>query len=229
MSLRLKDASKGGNSSPAPAGNHAARCFSVLGLGTHTEDGQYGLKTNYKVRIAWELPEETKIFDEKKGPEPYVVAVTYNFVMGDKARIIKDLQSWRGAPFTPEELESFELKNLVGKCCMVQVVHKPGNNGQIYANVDAVTQMPKKMREVMPKQHNPSVYYDISMGQDATFKALPEFLRKQILGCNEWKHEGDFSQDSSDEPPANYPDPDSEDLDKAIPKGSPKKEEDTGF
>jgi len=50
-----------------PAGNYIARCYKMLHIGTNLEtiDGKTQLMN--KVRIGWELPTETKVFDEAKG------------------------------------------------------------------------------------------------------------------------------------------------------------------
>lgn len=203
MPLTLGQANKPtGSSTPCPVGNHSGRCFSVVDLGTHTTTGQYGTKTNRKIRIAWEFPEETHIFDKEKGPEPFMVSKTYNFVLGDKSALLNDLQAWRGQPFTEAELETFELRKLLGQVCMVQVTQQ--NKGdKTYANVEAITTMPKKFKELMPAPVNAPVYYELDMGQGATFQSLPEFLRKQILKCNEWG--GDPASESQAPPEENPP------------------------
>ena len=203
MALTLGNAPKPtGNSKPCPPGNHCGRCFSVVDLGTHTTTGQYGTKTNRKIRVAWEFPEETHVFDEKKGPEPYVTSKTYNFVLGEKSNLLNDLQAWRGQPFTDEELMTFELKKLIGQVCMVQVIQQTKGD-KTYANVEAITTMPKKFKEQMPAAVNAPIYYELDMGQGATFQALPEFLQKLIKTCNEWggKPEEQSQVPAGDNPP----------------------------
>lgn len=199
MSLKLSDAKSQGPI--APAGNHIARCYSVVDLGTHTEDGQYGVKTNRKIRISWELPDEQHTFKEEKGLEPFAVHKTYNFVMGEKATLRKDLEAWRGKAFTPEEMSNFELKNLLGTACMVNVVHAEKANAS-YANVDGVSAIPKALKEVVKgkTQHNTSVYYEVSMGEGKEFEQLPDWMKEMIRKCREWN-----SKPASNEPPDSEP------------------------
>jgi len=187
MSLKLSDAKSQGPI--APAGNHVARCYSVVDLGTHTEDGQYGVKTNRKIRISWELPDELHVFKEEKGEEPFAVHKTYNFVMGDKATLRLDLESWRGKKFTPEEMKSFELKNLLGAACMVNVTHAEKTNAT-YANVDGVTAIPKALIAVVKEkpQLNSPVYYEVTMGDGKEFEALPDWMKEMIRKCLDWIH-----------------------------------------
>lgn len=185
MSLKLSDAKSQGP--VAPAGNHIARCYSVVDLGTHTEEGVYGVKANRKIRVSWELPDELHKFKEDRGEEPFSVHKTYNFVMGEKATLRKDLEAWRGKAFTPQEMDSFELKNLLGTACMVNVTHAEKANAT-YANVDGVSAIPKALKDVVKQkpQHNTSVYYEVSMGQGKEFDALPDWMKQMIEKCREW-------------------------------------------
>lgn len=197
MALKLSDAKSQGP--VAPAGNHIARCYSVVDLGTHTEEGQYGVKTNRKIRISWELPDELHKFKEDKGEEPFAVHKTYNFVMGEKATLRKDLEAWRGKAFTPQEMDNFELKHLLGAACMVNVTHAEKGSAT-YANVDGVSSIPKALKKAVDekKQINPSVYYEVSMGEGKEFAILPEWMQKMIQSCREWNK----SQQREEEPGA---------------------------
>jgi len=112
MALTASDTG-GGNFKRVPAGAHIARCFSVIDCGTQTTNGQYGVTTNRKIRLAWE------IFGEDENNEPLVVEYdgvtrpmtinkTYTLSLGEKASLRKDLSAWRGRDFTEEELKGFK-------------------------------------------------------------------------------------------------------------------------
>jgi hypothetical protein len=184
MPLKLKDAKKGSQAIP-PAGNHPARCFSIIDIGTHTDDGAYGVQTNRKIRFSWELPDELHVFDEKKGPQPFAVHRLVNFMMNPRSTFQQMLESWRGKQFTADELENFEIRRVLGAPCMVTVVHATkGNN--VYANVETVAPLPTKWQAIMAAQINPSVYYEIDMGRNDVFRSLPDWMQQQISKCNEW-------------------------------------------
>lgn len=183
-SLTLGDAPRS-VATPAPAGNHVAICYSVVDLGTHTEEGKFGIKTNRKIRISWELPDELHTFKEEKGPEPFSLHKSYNFTIGEKATLRKDLESWRGKPFTPEELKSFDLKNLLGVACMINVIHEVKQD-RTYANIHGITPLPKSLKGTLPEMHNKPAFFTVKDGESETFQALPEFVRKLISECAEW-------------------------------------------
>lgn len=198
--LKLSDAKSQGPI--APAGNHVARCYSVVDLGTHTEDGQFGVKTNRKIRISWELPDELCKFREEKGEEPFAVHKSYNFTMGEKSTLRKDLEAWRGKSFTPEEMDTFELKNLLGTACMVNVAHADKKNA-VYANVDGVTAIPKALKEAVKGKPpiNSTVYYEVTMGEGKEFDALPDWMKDMIRKCREWNHKPSPREEEEDNIP----------------------------
>jgi hypothetical protein len=180
MALKVKE--KGGDFKPAPAGNHLARCIGVVDLGT-----QYSPrfdKASKKLRISWELPNETHVFNPDKGPEPFVVGREFTASLNKNSALRPLLESWRGRAFTAAELEGFELKKLIGAPCLINIVHETVE-GKTYANIASVSQLVKGTQ--MPPQQLAGHYYEIEQGRDEAFNNLPEWLQEKIEGCEEWK------------------------------------------
>ena len=138
--MSLTVSSKGGGMEPAPEGQHLAICVGMYDVGTHYNK-MYG-KTNRKVVITWELP-ELRIQGGVYDGEPRQISKTYTASLNDKAVLRKDLESWRGRAFREEELEAFDLKNILGQPCLLGIIHKTKEGGGIVAKVNAVTQLPK--------------------------------------------------------------------------------------
>lgn len=200
MPLNIKDAKKGAPAVTCPTGAHLARCYGLVDLGTHTTDGRFGKKTNRKIRFSFELPEEKHIFDEKRGPEPLVIHHLTNFTSGPKSQLIKMLTGWRGKVFTPQELEDFDLKKVLGKACLLNVVHNE-KDGVIYANIENVTPVPAKWRDQMPSPINRQVYYETEMGENDIFKNFPDWLQKLISECEEWNEKPKAVAEKKEEGP----------------------------
>ena len=201
MSLNFKEAKKGLGGGPlAPVGNHIARCFQIVDLGTQ-DNPRYG-NTSHKVRISWELCEQLHDFGRGAGKEPFAVNMSVNFFVGKNSNFTKLLEGWKGGTFSDSELETFEMKRLVGKACMVNVVHVTKEDVD-YANVASVSPIPAKWRDGVPAMHNKPLYFDVDMGPNsAEFKALPEFLQKMIEKCHEWRGSGSsLPPGSEDEDP----------------------------
>jgi hypothetical protein len=155
-----------------PEGSHIARCIKVIDLGTQKGEYEGKVTMNRKIMITWELPLELIQEGELKG-KPFGISQFYTAKLGDKARLRADLKNWRGRDFTPEELNGFEIKQILGKPCMVSVV----KNGE-YTNVASVMALPKGMS--CPDLVNPIVYFSMDEYDEDAFNGLSEKLQAKI-------------------------------------------------
>ena len=155
-----------------PEGNHVARCYQVIDLGL--QETPWGAK--HKVRLAFELPNELMTEGEQAG-KPFSVSNNYTISLHEKATLRKHLESWRGRSFTDEELAGFDVKNVLGKPCMVQVLHTRKDD-KTYANIASISSLPKGMEP--PEPVNPTLYVDAETISDAEFSKLPEWMQKKI-------------------------------------------------
>jgi hypothetical protein len=171
---------------------HIARCIWVIDLGTTHDD--YWDKDKHEIFVMWEIPNEIKTYTikgkdgepDREVSEPFTVSKFYTLSLSDKAWLRNDLESWRGKAFTEEELEGFELKPLLGKPCMVNVIHAPKKNGKgINAVVKSVTGIPKDLK--CPPAVHDTVYFSMDEGEyDATvFESLSKGIRARVARSNE--------------------------------------------
>lgn len=174
MSLIVKDTGSG-DFELAPEGNHISGCYMVVDLGI--QKTQFGDK--HKILIGWELCGELM-----KDGRPFVASKQYTASLADKANLRHDLEAWRGRKFTDEELQGFDVFAVAGASCMVSVVHSVGE--KTYANVNAVTALPKGMTK--PVLVNEVVTYSLDNPNPATFGKLPEWIQKKITGQGQAEH-----------------------------------------
>jgi hypothetical protein len=128
-------ASGGRNYMPPPEGLWAAVCVDVVDLGM--VDGQWGEK--HKCRIVWEL--SAKMDDGR----PFTAQKQYTVSLNEKASLYKDLKSWRGKPFTPEELAGFDVEKVLGAPCQL-VITQEEKDGSVYGNITAVMKADPKSK-----------------------------------------------------------------------------------
>lgn len=129
------------NFKPCPAGVHQAVCCDVVDMGNleTTWNGQKKIK--HIVRLVWQVDE---MMDDGK---PFLIQSRYTASLHEKARLRKDLESWRGKPFNEGELQSFDLEVLIGVNCLLNVVHNTkGDN--TYANVAAIMPLQKNANKI---------------------------------------------------------------------------------
>jgi len=182
----------GGDFEQCPAGSFAARCYQIIDLGHQTFEWKGEAKVAPKVRITWELNEMMQ------DGRPFSISREYTASIGDKANLRKDLEAWRGRPFTATELQNFSLENVLGAPCLLGVVHKPSKDGsKVYANVGSIMALPKGM--ACPELVNPAVKFDIGEFDQNIFNSLSSYVQKKILMSKELE-EGGIPQAKEVEP-----------------------------
>ena len=186
MALTATDS--GGNFKRVPAGAHIARCFSIIDCGTQTTNGQYGETIARKVRLGWELFGEdenneplTIEFDGKV--MPMTISKTYTLSLGEKANLRKDLTAWRGKAFTEEELKGFDITNVLGKHCMLNVTVSE-NNGKTYSNIAGVSPIHKSMAK--PDGVHKNITFDLDNFDEEVFNSFHEKLQDYIKQSPEY-------------------------------------------
>jgi len=122
-------------SNPAPAGLHQAVCAFVEDIGD--EDFKNDGKWKRKVVICWELGE---LMDDGR---PWMISQRYTASLNEKATLRHHLESWRGRPFTENELEAFDLETIRGVGCQLQIIHKVKESGGKKATILAIVPLPK--------------------------------------------------------------------------------------
>lgn len=171
---------------PAPAGNHVARCCWMIDLGTQTDTFQGREESARKLMLGFELPEETHIFREEDGPLPYIVSREFRASLHKKAALRAFLEGWRGRAFTEEELKGFDLAVLIGKECLVNVVHKTSSSGRTRAEITGAARLPKGA--VCPPAVMPRHLFHLGETLDIeALNRLPEWIREKLQGSPEYR------------------------------------------
>jgi len=136
----------GGNFIPAPAGTHSSVCVDVVDLGILEVNFGKEHKKQHKIRVVWQIEE---VMGDNK---PYIVQKRYTLSLHEKASLRKDLESWRGRAFTPEELEGFDVETVIGAPCLLNVIHAV-KDGSTYANITSIMRLPKSMQAIKQRDY----------------------------------------------------------------------------
>lgn len=166
----------------APEGVHPARCVRFIELGTQ-DMGEFGDK--FRCQISYELVEESAVFNEDKGEQPFVVHKTYNRSLHKRSDMGKAVRVLLGVKdFDPDE--EIDMDDILDQPCMVEIVHS--EDGQ-YANVAAVTAVPKGTKVKKSETDTKSLYLDDSFDEDV-FDSLHDSLKEKIEESPEYKELG---------------------------------------
>ena len=172
--------SGGGDFELIPPGTYDARCYRLVDLGSQTTTWQGEAKTQRKILVCWEIPSvEVEIDGEKK---PGIVMSRYTLSIHKKSSLGPVLESWRGKSFTDEERAGFNIENVCGAPCMLNIVHS--DDGK-WANVKAVMAMPKGNKGPAPV--NPKVIFSLETPDWGVFGELSEKIQAIIKASPEYQ------------------------------------------
>ena len=169
---------------PIPEDTYQAVAYGVIHIGTQHNE-MFNTDTE-KVLIIWEVP-DVRIELERDGKMvdlPRAISQEYTLSLHEKAKLRHMLENWRGKAFTPDELNGFDLKNLLGVNCMLQVLHKTSAQGRTYAIVSNVSKLYKGMEK--KKAENEYQYFSFEDNMEIPGN-IPEWIRDKIMNSYEYQ------------------------------------------
>lgn len=138
MSITVK---AGGEFTPAPEGLWPGVCIDVVDKGV-VQSKIY--KPRHMIQIRWIMDAEPSLASGK----PHMAVRSFGATLGEKSALRPFLEAWRGKKFTEDELQGFDVENLIGACGQVQILHNR-SNGTTYANVQAVVPYPRGLAKMI--------------------------------------------------------------------------------
>lgn len=114
----------------------------------------------------------------------------------DTSNLTKLLVAWRGKAFTDEERKAgLSLKTLVGKPCILSIVHNVSKtNGKTYANIGGIMPLMKGMAPPSGEGYKRSEYWKT---KKLTYEAEYQLFRQSEERGDE-SYEGDLESGSAD-------------------------------
>lgn len=175
-----------------PEGNHVATLYSLVYIGTvetpyFNDDGSK--KEQYKVRLTFELPHELREFerDGETKELPMVISkeCTFSMYKGSHTAQLRTIaHALIGTALKDEEAEAFDIDDLLGRSCMVEVSHEE-YEGKKYAKAVGFGSIPKGMD--VPKQINETQIVSVHDTPIEDIDKLPEFISKKIQSSKEYR------------------------------------------
>ena len=165
---------------PAPAGMHHAVCYCCVWLGS-TYSEKYDTWTD-RVLVIWELPNVRQKFTNDDGVEqdlPMTQSKFYTRSLHEKSNLYKDLITWRGVNFTKEELLEFDLFNIIGANCQVQIMHDEKGKAKVLSIMPLTNGMNK-----LPPEHE-IIKYSIQDDGLTIPANISDGIKKMIMASRE--------------------------------------------
>lgn len=169
----------------APEGTHHAVVVGLIEIGTVEGEWKGQVKMQSKIRLTFELPEETKVWKEGEEAKPLVVSQEYTFSMAPKANLRAIIEGVIGTSLLDHEADAFDVEEILGKNCLISIKHKTSNAGNKYVIVDTTAPLMKGMSEKKPFNELKKLTY--GEWNQEIFDGLPEFLQKQMQETPEYQ------------------------------------------
>lgn len=180
MSLMAKD-SGNGTFELVPEGTFAAACYAVIDLGYQVNRFNQDGPRQAKVRIEWEV-----FSGENENEDPLVIGKEYTNSLNSKATLRKDLESWRGKPFTAEELAGFNLSKLIKAPCIINIIHEKSADGtREYASIKSLSPLMKGMKA--PECCREPIIFDLDTSDLAMIQKFPKFVQDKIFESEQYQ------------------------------------------
>jgi hypothetical protein len=137
-----------------PEDNHGAVLVALVDLGTHAKEfdktdkdnkptGQKETREYRQLFLAWELTDAEN--PDRKG-QNFVIGKEYSLSLGVKSALRSVVEIWKGRKLADGESVE-DVHKMLGVRFMLEVQHQKSKDGtKTYANVKAVTSVPKKMK-----------------------------------------------------------------------------------
>lgn len=206
MSFIVEDT--GGNYERCPSGMHLARCYRIVDLGTQKSEYLGQVKYLHKIMLGWEIHgsddngKPLKMVDGR----PFAIFKNYTLSWSEKANLRLDLQAWRGKAFTQEEMRKFDLKNILGAWCMLNVIERAGKNGNTYSNVDSVTPVPSVIKQNgLPEAVNKNELFNLQEPDWTLFETFSDNLKQKIISSPEFEKSKGGAPAETENAPAPFP------------------------
>jgi len=175
-----------------PAGNTHGVCYGIIDLGT--QDGDYGPK--HECCVLFEMP--TLRFDDEDGKNiPKTKNKWYSISLHEKSNMGIDLTSWRGRPFTEEEKKGFDITNLIGANCLLNIQHYVGKDNATKDKISSITPLMQGMKKKEPESK--TINYSIA-DNGFNFDGLPEWAVNQLKKSSEYANAESPPQNQQPQP-----------------------------
>ncbi len=171
-----------------PTGDQLCTFYGLADIGTQ-EGGNYGAK--HKCMLAFEFPQEQRVFYEGDPMKPCVVFDDQTLSMAEKANLRKlYVQPMNEKKLSDEEAKHFDIGQLLNKSYVATISHSPCGK---YANISSIRPLTERSMlmfgltslDAVPKINTPFYYVGTDGYQSENFKNLPKFIREKIKNSHE--------------------------------------------
>lgn len=172
-----------------PEGTHVATLYKIIYIGTVETEYEGRKSWTPMVKLQWELPNEPKKYTDKDGKEVegvFTISKELTFSMGAKSNLRKLVSGMTGKSFSDEDAKEFDIDDLLGTSCLLNVVHTVSKNtGNTFAVINSATPLLKGM--MPPEKINEPRIINVATSPESDIEALYDKLKEKMKSSKEWQ------------------------------------------
>lgn len=161
------------------AGGNIGRLYRIIDLGTQQTTYLGETKMTPQVMLVFELPNELT-----KDGKPMSISAIYTKSLNEKAKLRGVVKALTGQNITDENSRSFNLSELIGKVCTLDIINKTGKDGIVKAYVQNVSSALKNIP--IADAHNEPLIFDLSEYRQDVFEKIPAYWQNKIQTTKEY-------------------------------------------
>jgi hypothetical protein len=161
------------------AGGSVARLYRIIDLGTQQTTYLGESKMTPQVMLVFELPSELT-----KDGKPMSISSIYTKRLKEKAKLRVVVKALTGTNITDDNVRNFNLQDLIGKVCTLDIINKTGKDGTVKAYVQNVSSALKGMP--VPEPYNETLIFDLSEFNKDVFDKIPAYWQNKIQTTKEY-------------------------------------------
>ena len=182
MSIIARD-EKGVSILPLSTGVYMGTCYGLVDLGVQYNE-KFDKRQN-KVQIIWKIAGEKVTIGEEEFDR--TISKEYSLSLNEKSNLTKDLEAWRGKKFSEEELNGFDLINIMNKSCQISIIEVE-KNGKKYNEISAIMALAKGME---PQVLVDTLLFDFTDNSTwEKFKDVPAWIQEKIKKAENYEESG---------------------------------------
>jgi len=164
-----------------PEDVYTAQCVQIWDLGTQRGEYQGVAYARRRINIVFELLDYVNP-DNEDGIK--LIGQEFTMSFNENGKLLPFLESWRGRKFTEQELEGFDIANVLGTLANLQILHKVSKKGITFAEIGSIQRFKGNIDLECKTQLE---LYSIPRDGLKIPDSMPKFLRDKLELSDEYK------------------------------------------
>lgn len=168
----------GGDFTPLAPGDYLAHCTGIYYLGLQRNELDPGKPPKGKLALEFEVSDEFQ-----SNGQPHKLMAFFTMSLHKQSALRPFLESWRGKPFDPASMASFDVSKLAGVPAKLIVTHRAKQSGGMRAVISLAIPVKSADKEKLPPPITKPVLFDADSPDEFALAQLPDFLKKIIANA----------------------------------------------